>query len=495
MDTLLEKLKTSYSNTDGALLQKAFDFAKLAHKGQSRLSGDPYFVHPYEVSNILCDMGMDVNTIIAALLHDVIEDTSITLDIIQREFGGEVAALVDGVTKMNILEYKTREEQQAESLRKMILAMADDIRVILIKLADRLHNMRTLKYQPVEKQKEKAIETLEIYAPLAHRLGISAIKWELEDLALKYLEPDTFYGLAEKLASTRQQREAMIKKVMDEIRERLVKVNIEAEIDGRPKHIYSIYEKMKTKDKSFEEIYDLIAIRIIVSNIKDCYGVLGIVHTIWKPIPGRFKDYIAVPKQNMYQSLHTTLLGEDGRPFEVQIRTLEMHRTAEYGIAAHWKYKEGAPRSNYDDKLIWLREILEWQKDLKDSKEFMESIKLDFFKEEVFVFTPKGEVKDFVLGSTPIDFAYSIHSAVGDKCVGAKVNGKMVPLDYELKTGDIIEIVTSSSSKGPSRDWLKIAKSTQAKSKIRNWFKKQSKDDNIVKGREMLEKESKRYWF
>jgi GTP pyrophosphokinase len=495
LDEFLEKLKTSYGNADVERLQKAFDFAQLAHKGQSRLSGDPYFVHPYEVANILCDMGMDVNTIIAALLHDVIEDTSVTLDIIKIEFGEEVATLVDGVTKMNILEYKTREEQQAESLRKMILAMADDIRVIIIKLADRLHNMRTLKYQPIEKQKEKSIETLEIYAPLAHRLGISAFKWELEDLALKYLEPDTFYGLAENLASTRQEREAMIKRVMDEIRERLIKVNIDAEIDGRPKHIYSIYEKMKTKDKSFEEIYDLIAVRIIVGNIKDCYGVLGIVHTIWKPIPGRFKDYIAVPKQNMYQSLHTTLLGEDGKPFEVQIRTLDMHRTAEFGIAAHWKYKEGAQRTNYDDKLIWLREILEWQKDLKDSREFMDSIKLDFFKEEVFVFTPKGEVKDFVKGSTPIDFAYGIHSAVGDKCIGAKVNGKMVPLDYELKTGDIVEIVTSGASKGPSRDWMKIAKTTQAKSKIRNWFKKQSKDDNITKGKEMLEKESKRYGF
>lgn len=495
MENLLEKIKNLYSITDEALLQKAFDFAKKAHKGQSRLSGDPYFVHPYEVANILCDLGMDVNTIIAALLHDVIEDTSVTIEIIRNEFGEEIAALVDGVTKMNILEYKTREEQQAESLRKMILAMADDIRVILIKLADRLHNMRTLKYQPAVKQKEKAVETLEIYAPLAHRLGISAIKWELEDLALKYLEPDAFYGIADRLASTRSQREAIIKKVTDEIRERLVKVGIEADIDGRPKHIYSIYEKMKQKSKTFEEIYDLIAIRIIVNNIKDCYGVLGIVHTLWKPIPGRFKDYIAVPKQNMYQSLHTTLLGEDGKPFEVQIRTLDMHRTAEFGIAAHWKYKEGVSHSAYDDKLIWLREILEWQKDLKDSKEFMDSIKLDFFKEDVFVFTPKGDVKDFVKGATPIDFAYSIHSAIGEKCIGAKINGKMVPLDYELHTGDIVEIVTSSTSKGPSRDWLKIAKTTAAKSRIRNWFKKQSKDENIVKGREMLEKEAKRYGF
>jgi guanosine-3',5'-bis(diphosphate) 3'-pyrophosphohydrolase len=495
LDTLVEKLKTTYQDADAALLEKAFEFAQKAHKGQSRLSGDPYFVHPYEVASILGDMGMDIDTVVAGLLHDTIEDTDVSIEDIKKEFGPGIALLVDGVTKMGLLEYKTREEQQAESLRKMILAMADDIRVIIIKLADRLHNMRTLKFQPPEKQREKANETLEIYAPLAHRLGISRIKWELEDLALKYLEPDAFYGIADKLAATRSERENMIEKVTAEIKERLAKVYIEADIDGRPKHIYSIYEKMKQKGKTFEEIYDLIAIRIIVNSVKDCYGVLGIVHTLWKPIPGRFKDYIAVPKQNMYQSLHTTLLGEDGKPFEVQIRTVEMHRTAEYGIAAHWKYKEGGQRSSYDDKLIWLREILEWQKDLKDSKEFMDSIKLDFFKEEVFVFTPKGEVKDFVKGATPIDFAYAIHSAIGDKCIGAKVSGKMVPLDYTLQTGDIVEIVTSGASKGPSRDWLKIAKTTQAKSKIRNWFKRQSKDENIAKGREMLEKEAKRYGF
>ena len=402
--------------------------------------------------------------------------------------------MVDGVTKLNNYDFKTREEQQWESLRKMFLAMASDIRVVIIKLADRLHNMRTLKYQSENKQIEKATETLEIYAPLAHRLGISAIQWELEDLSLKFLHPDEYFEIANKIASTREEREKQINSVIVKLEDKFAEMKIKAEIEGRPKHIYSIYKKMREKHKVFEEVYDLIAIRIIVSSIKDCYGVLGIVHTMWKPIPLRFKDYIAVPKQNMYQSLHTTLLGEDGKPFEVQIRTYDMHRTAEYGIAAHWKYKEGGKESGMDSKLAWLRELMEWQNDLKDSKEFMETLKVDLFADNVFVFTPKGDVKDFVAGATPLDFAYSVHSAIGNKCVGAKINGKIVPLDYKLRTGDIVEIITSNSA-APSRDWLKFVKTAQARSKIKQWFKKQLKEENIVKGREMLEKEAKRQGY
>ncbi|MEG2519918.1 MAG: bifunctional (p)ppGpp synthetase/guanosine-3',5'-bis(diphosphate) 3'-pyrophosphohydrolase [Christensenellaceae bacterium] len=475
-------------------VKKAFDMAQKAHEGQLRHSGEPFFTHPLAVTDIIADLGLDNTAIIAGILHDAVEDTDLTIEDVEREFNSEIVKLVDGVTKLKNYEFLSREEQQWESLRKMFLAMASDIRVVIIKLADRLHNMRTLKYQSENKQIEKAKETLEIYAPLAHRLGISTIKWELEDLSLKFLEPDAYFEIANKIASTRSEREKQINSVIAQLEEKLIDFKIKAEIEGRPKHIYSIYKKMKDKNKVFEEVYDLIAVRIIVSTIKDCYGVLGLVHTMWKPIPLRFKDYIAVPKQNMYQSLHTTLLGEDGRPFEVQIRTYDMHRTAEYGIAAHWKYKEG-DNAGMNSKLTWLKELMEWQTDMKDSKEFMETLKIDIFSDNVFVFTPKGDVKDFVNGATPLDFAYSVHSAIGNKCIGAKINGKIVTLDYKLKTGDIVEIITSKAATGPSRDWLKIAKTTQARSKIKQWFKKELKEENIVKGKEMLEKEAKRQGY
>jgi len=496
IDTYKSFIKRHGYKSDPAL-EKAFILAEKAHEGQFRQSGEPYVSHPLAVAEILAELGMDTDTIIAGLLHDVIEDTDLTMDVIQGEFSPQISKMVDGVTKLKNLEFKTYEEQQAESLRKMFLAMAADIRVIIIKLADRLHNMRTLKYQTENKQIEKAKETLEIYAPLAHRLGINAIKWELEDLSLKYLNPEEYFEIAHKIEGTRAERETHLKEVVERIHEKLKELKIKCDIDGRPKHIYSIYKKMQEKNKIFEEVYDLIAIRIIVKTVKDCYGVLGLVHTMWKPIPLRFKDYIAVPKQNMYQSLHTTLLGDDGKPFEVQIRTYEMHRTAEYGIAAHWKYKEDVKKSDEDmeARLAWLRELLEWQTDLKDSREFMETLKIDIFSDNVFVFTPKGDVKDFVKGSTPLDFAYSVHSEVGNKCVGAKINGKIVTLDYKLKTGDIVEIITSQSSKGPSRDWLKFVKTAQARGKIKQWFKKEYKEENIQKGREMLEREAKRQGY
>jgi len=493
MEALLKRLQDGYGTDENyKLLEEAYIFAKEAHEGQIRLSGEPYFVHPYEVANILIDLGMDIYTIAAGLLHDVMEDTQMTEKQLKDKFGQEIFMLVDGVTKLTQVDYKSREERQAESFRKMFLAMAQDIRVILIKLADRLHNMRTLKFQSPEKQIEKARETIEIYAPLAHRLGINTIKWELEDLSLRYLEPEIYYDIVERLQSTREERQAYISNVIEQIKKSIKRVKIKAEIAGRPKHIYSIYTKMTSKGIAFDDIYDKVAIRVIVKTVKDCYGVLGILHTLWKPLPGRFKDYIAVPKKNMYQSLHTTLLGEEGRPFEVQIRTEEMHKQAEFGIAAHWKYKEGKEdEDDLDEKLSWIRELLDDQEDYKDSREFLESLKIDLYKNDVFVFTPKGDVKDFPKGATPLDFAYSIHSEVGNKCTGAKVNEKIVPLDYELKTGDIISILTSPG-KTPSRDWLKIAKTHQARSKIRQWFRKELKEENIVKGREMLELEAKR---
>ena len=475
------------------LIEKAFDVAEKAHAGQKRKSGEPYIIHPVAVTRILADLGLDGVSICAGMLHDVPEDTDFTIDDVRREFGEQVALIVDGVTKLKKFDFQSREEAQAESMRKMFLAMASDIRVVIIKLADRLHNMRTLNYQTEAKQKEKSKETLEIYAPLANRLGINAFKWEFEDLALKYLEPEAYRDIALMLNSTRQERTEYIDKVIKEIKEKVAPLGIPFEIDGRPKHIYSIYKKMKTKNKSFDELYDLVAVRIIVDTVKDCYAILGAVHTAWKPLPMRFKDYIAVPKQNMYQSLHTTLLGADGKPFEVQIRTKEMHQTAEYGIAAHWKYKEGVNGpTGMDSNINWLKELMEWQNDVKDSKEFVEALKINFFSDNVFVFTPKGDVKDFVKGSTPLDFAYSVHSQIGNRCIGAKVNGKLVPLNYELKTGDIVEIITSSANKGPSRDWLNMVKTAQARNKIRAWFKKEFKEENIHKGREMLEKEAKR---
>ena len=490
--SLTEKVQSRYSAEDAAFFEKAYLFAEQAHEGQMRLSGEPFFMHPRDVADILVDLGLDIPTVIAGLFHDIVEDTTVTLAQIRSDFGAEIAQLVDGVTKVGKVDFTSKEEHQAEYLRKMFLAMASDIRVILVKLADRLHNMRTLKYQAEGKRIEKAKETLEIYAPLAHRLGINAIKWELEDLALKFLDEKAYYEIAAKLTDTRAERREYIAAVVDEIKRHLKKIRVEAEVDGRPKHIYSIYTKIHKKHRTFDEVYDLVAVRIIVKTVRDCYAVLGTVHTVWKPIPGRFKDYIAVPKQNMYQSIHTTVLGRDGRPFEVQIRTREMHSTAEYGIAAHWNYKEGTAQSEMDEKLVWLRELLEWQTDTGDSREFMETLKVDFFSDKVYVFTPKGDVKEFIQGATPLDFAYGIHSEIGNKCTGSKVNGKMVPLSYELKSGDIVEIITSSSSKGPSRDWLKIAKTSQAKGKIRNWFRKELKEENIVKGRDMLEKEARR---
>lgn len=495
IENLLLKIEQYNPHADMGKIIKAYHFAQSAHEGQYRNSGETYFVHPFNVAMILADLNMDEATIVAGLLHDVIEDTEITYEKIEIEFGKEIADLVEGVTKLKKLQYKTKEENQAENLRKMVMAMAEDIRVIIIKLADRLHNMRTLEYMSEEKKKEKAIETLEIYAPLAHRLGMSRIKWELEDLSLRHLDPDGYYDLVEKVSKRRKEREEYIQVIIAELQEKLDEMAIPSDISGRPKSFYSIYKKMVYQNKSFEQIFDLTAIRVIVDSVKDCYGVLGIVHTMWKPIPGRFKDYIAMPKPNMYQSIHTTVIGSEGEIFEVQIRTWDMHRTAEYGIAAHWKYKEGVVKSdNFDEKLTWLRQLLEWQKDLKDPTEFMETLKIDLFTDEVYVFTPRGDVINLPNGSTPIDFAYRVHTDVGNTCVGAKVDGRIVPLDYKLKNGNIVEVLTSSNS-GPSRDWLKIVKSNQAKTKIRQWFKKEDRELNIVKGKGFLEKEVKRQGY
>ncbi len=486
--------KEAPGKLDKALIERAYEFARAAHEGQARQTGEPYFIHPCEVSTILLDMDMDATTIAAGLLHDTVEDTIVTLEEIKEKFGPEIALIVDGLTKISKVEFSSNEERQAESIRKMLLAMSQDIRVIMIKLADRLHNMRTLDACPREKQVAVARETREIYAPLAHRLGIFKIKVELEDLALRYLDPEGYAEVARELEATVANRSTEIDLVIAQIRERLEEADIAANIEGRLKHYASIYRKMKEQHKTLEQIYDLSAVRVIVDSVKDCYGVLGIVHTLWRPLPGRFKDYIAVPKANLYQSLHTTVIGRGGAPFEVQIRTWEMHRTAEFGIAAHWKYKEkeAGGDNQFDSKLAWLRQILEWQNETRDAHEFMDSLKLDLFATEVFVFTPKGDVVDLPKGATPVDFAYIIHSAVGNKCVGAKINGKMVNLNAELKTGDIVEIITSNTSRGPSRDWLNIVKTPQARNKIRAWFKKEYKDENIEKGQDMLEEAAKR---
>lgn len=489
---LIDKVRSYHPSADISMIEKAYRVADEAHKNQRRKSGEPYIVHPLCVANILAELELDKESIVAGILHDVVEDTVMTTEQIAELFSDEIALLVDGVTKLTQLNMD-KIEYQAENLRKMFLAMAKDIRVILIKLADRLHNMRTLKYMDPEKQKEKARETMDIYAPIAHRLGISKIKVELDDLSLKYLEPEVYKDLAEKIATKKSERQAYIDSIVQEVKRHIDESGIQAKIDGRIKHFFSIYKKMVNQNKTIDQIYDLFAVRIIVDTVKDCYAALGVIHEMYKPIPGRFKDYIAMPKPNMYQSLHTTLIGPKGAPFEIQIRTFDMHRTAEYGIAAHWKYKEGqdgksGTANSEEEKLAWLRQVLEWQRDMSDNKEFLSLIKNDFdlFSDNVYAFTPTGDVKTLPAGSNTIDFAYSIHSAVGNKMVGARVNGKLVPIDYVIQNGDRVEIITSQNSKGPSRDWLSIVKSTQAKNKINQWFKSQRKEDNIVKGKELL---------
>lgn len=503
VDGFFEMIKKYLDEKQVAFVHKAYDVAAKAHANQRRKSGEPYIIHPLGVATILADLHMDETTLAAAFLHDVVEDTDVTLQQLTEMFGVKVADLVDGVTKLGKIEYISKEDQQIENYRKMFLAMAKDIRVIMIKLADRLHNMRTMKYMPVHKQHSISRETMEVYAPLAHRLGIYTIKWELEDLAFRYMEPEIYYNLVEQVKVKRREREAMIHEAMAEIKQHLDEQHIECEIQGRPKNFYSIYKKMQRDHKELSEIYDLLAIRVLVNSVADCYGTLGVVHSLWRPIPGRVKDYIAVPKSNMYQSLHTTVVYHNGQPLEIQIRTFEMHRISEYGIAAHWRYKESGGKSNmpsggdkdFEAKLSWLRQLLEWHKDMSDSRDFVNTVKMDVFSDEVFVFTPRGDVIDLPVGSVPIDFAYRIHTDVGNRCVGAKVNGRIVPLDYKLSNGDIVEVITSKQATGPSRDWMNIVGSSDTRNKIRSWFKKERREENIVKGREMLEKETKRLGY
>ncbi len=496
---LIARVRKYHPSDDISMIEKAYKTAEKAHKDQFRKSGEPYIIHPLNVAIVLADLELDKETIVAGILHDVVEDTIMTEEDLKKEFGDDVALLVDGVTKLEKIPLSTGTDQpdeklemQAENLRKMFLAMAKDIRVILIKLADRLHNMRTLQYKKPESRQRIAKETLEIYCPIAQRLGISKVKIELDDLSLKYLEPDVYYDLVDKISVRKSVREKYIQSIVDEVSEHIRNAGIKAKIDGRVKHFFSIYKKMVNQDKTLDQIYDLFAVRIIVDSVRDCYAALGVIHEMYKPIPGRFKDYIAMPKANMYQSLHTTLIGSSGQPFEIQIRTFEMHKAAEYGIAAHWKYKEASDgkkvEAQEEEKLVWLRQILEWQRDMSDNQEFMKLLKndLDLFSDNVYCFTPTGEVKNLPAGSTTIDFAYSIHSAVGNRMVGARVNDKLVTIDYEIKNGDRIEIITSQNSKGPSRDWLNVVKSTQAKNKINQWFKNELKEDNIVKGKELL---------
>lgn len=498
IEGIIAAVKKYEPKANTRLIRRAYDLAKAAHKGQTRVSGEEYIIHPLHVAQILTELHIDDVTISAALLHDVVEDTIYTNEQIADMFGEEVAMIVDGVTKLGRIKYKSKEEVQLENYRKMFLAMAKDIRVIMVKLADRLHNMRTLKYMREDKQKRIAKETIEIYAPLANRLGISNIKWELEDLCLRYLEPETYYDLVENVKQKRRERQAFIDTSIEQIREKLDEANIKADINGRAKHFYSIYKKMKRDNKSISEIYDLSAIRVLVESVKDCYCVLGVIHAMWKPIPGRFKDYIAMPKSNGYQSLHTTVMTR-GYPLEIQIRTYKMHQVSEYGVAAHWKYKEagkGATAGNaVDQKMNWLRQMVNLQQELSDPKEYFEALKVDIFSDEVFVFTPKGDVVDLPKGSNPIDFAYRIHTEVGHHCVGAKVNGKMVPLEYKLKNGDIVSVVTNKANNGPSRDWLNIVASSETRSKIRSWFKKERREENIERGMELIKGEAKRLGY
>ena len=490
---LLEKLKKYNPTADLDPVIKAFEFSKAKHEGQFRVSGEPFFSHPIAVANILAEMDLDVSSVVAALLHDVVEDTEVREEDIEAEFGPTVALLVAGVTKLGKIPYTSNEEQQIENLRKMFLAMANDVRVIVIKFADRLHNLRTLKSMPEEKQREKARETLEVFAPLAHRLGMSKIKMELEDLSLKYIDPIGYYEIVDKISQKQSEREKYISDMIALLNNRLENLKIDAHVEGRAKHFYSIYRKMFIQNKSIDEIYDLFAVRVIVNTDADCYAVLGMVHELFKPIPGRFKDYIAMPKPNMYQSLHSSVIGPNGVPFEIQIRTWEMHNTAENGIAAHWKYKEGkAGKSDIDNKLEWIKQLLDIQKDLTNAEDFMQTLKIDMFSDEVFVFTPKGDVVSLPAGATPIDFAYAIHSAIGNKMQGAKVNSKIVTLDYKLQNGDIVEINTSNAVHGPNLDWLKIAKTSQARNKINQWLKKENRTENIAKGREIFERELKK---
>ena len=491
---LIARVRKYHPSADVSMIEKAYSIANEAHKDQKRKSGEPYIIHPLWVAIILADLEMDKETITAGILHDVVEDTVMTDEEIRQVFGEEVELLVDGVTKLGRLSYSSDKlELQAENLRKMFLAMAKDIRVIIIKLADRLHNMRTLQFMKPEKQKEKAKETMDIYAPIAQRLGISKIKTELDDLALKYSQPEVFFDLVNQINARKTEREEFVQQIVEEVSAHIKRAGIEADVNGRVKHFFSIYKKMVNQDKTVDQIYDLFAVRIIVDSVKDCYAALGVIHEMYTPIPGRFKDYIAMPKANMYQSLHTTLMSSVGQPFEIQIRTHEMHKTAEYGIAAHWKYKESndgkkSVAAQEEEKLNWLRQILEWQRDMSDNREFLNMLKgdLDLFAEDVYCFTPNGDVKNLPNGSTPVDFAYAIHSAVGNKMVGARVNGKLVNIDYKIQNGDRIEILTSQNSRGPSRDWLNIVKSTQAKNKINQWFKKEFKEDNIIRGKEMI---------
>jgi guanosine-3',5'-bis(diphosphate) 3'-pyrophosphohydrolase len=490
IEELLERLKSNKSEADIAKIKTACEFAAAAHQGQKRESGEAYIQHPLEVAAIVNELAMDATTVIAALLHDVVEDTAVNIDQISKQYGPTVAMLVNGVTKLSKLNFQTKQEQQMENLRKMFLAMTQDLRVIIIKLADRLHNMRTLKYLPEAKQKRVAKETIEVYAPLSHRLGMWKIKWELEDLALRFLKPEVYYDLVNKVAKKRQERETYIQQIKQTLMDALAEIGLKTEIQGRPKHFFSIYQKMQEQAKDFSEIYDLMGVRVIVQTVQDCYEVLGIAHTLWKPIPGRFKDYVAMPKSNMYQSLHTTVIGPGGEQFEIQIRTWEMHRTAEFGIAAHWLYKENSPDSpDLREKIAWLRHLIEWQGQMSDTEEFMETLKIGLFMDEVFVFTPNGDVKSLPAGATPVDFAYIIHTTLGHQCAGAKVNGRLVPLNYQLQNGDMVQIISSKQGSGPSRDWLQFVKTSKAKNRIRQWMRDQFRTDNIRLGREMLEKE------